>query len=116
MIWRISSRSQLADAVEVQLVTAEDVHDVLLEGEISAESFEAFLPESYAAGTLSALSSPVSAANRRTTNSALHAPSVPCNYAQMNAGVQFTPSRRRGITWYDADLESLSPIASGLQM
>merc|ERR1740136_173151 len=44
------------------------------EGEISAESFdvEAFLPESYAAGTLSALSSP------------------------MNAGVQFTPSRRRG--------------------
>ena len=25
----------------------------------------------------------------------------------MNAcGVQFTPSRRRGITWYDADLES----------
>ena len=108
------------------MVTAEDVHDVLLEGEISAESFEAFLPlgasceaflpESYAAGTLSALSSPVSAANRRTTNSALHAPSVPCNYAQMNAGVQFTPSRRRGITWYDADLESLSPIASGLQM
>lgn len=38
-------------------------------------------------------------------------------YAQMNAsGVQFTPSRRRGITWYDADLESLSPIVSGLQM
>ena len=35
----------------------------------------------------------------------------------MNAcGVQFTPSRRRGITWYDADLESLSPIVSGLQM
>merc|ERR1711957_579693 len=74
------SRSQLADAVEVQLVTTEDVHDVLLEGEISAETFdvEAFLPESYAAGTLSALSSPMNA-----------------------CGVQFTPSRRRGITWYD---------------
>merc|ERR1740130_336576 len=41
------SRSQLANAVEVQLVTAEDVHDVLLQGEISAESFdvEAFLPK-----------------------------------------------------------------------
>jgi len=89
------SRSQLANAVEVQLVTTEDVHDVLLEGEISAETFdvEAFLPESYAAGTLSALSSPMNA-----------------------SGVQFTPSRRRGITWYDADLESLSPIVSGLQM
>ena len=60
------SRSQLANAVEVQLVTTEDVHDVLLEGEISADTFdvEAFLPESYAAGTLSALSSPVSAAKR----------------------------------------------------
>ena len=112
-----SSRSQLANAVEVQLVTTEDVHDVLLEGEISAETFdvEAFLPESYATGTLSALSSPVSAANRRTTISKPHAPV--CVFAQMNAcGAQFTPSRRRGITWYDADLESLSPIVSGLQM
>ena len=51
---------------------------MLLEGEISAETFdvEAFLPESYAAGTLSALSSPVSAANRRTTISNPHAPTV----------------------------------------
>ena len=73
-----SSRSQLANAVEVQLVTTEDVHDVLLEGEISAETFdvEAFLPESYAAGTLSALSSPVSAANHLATISKPHVPSV----------------------------------------
>ena len=73
-----SSRSQLANAVEVQLVTTEDVHDVLLEGEISAETFdvEAFLPESYAAGTLSALSSPVSATNRAAPPSPTHMPQL----------------------------------------
>ena len=73
-----SSRSQLANAVEVQLVTTEDVHDVLLEGEISAETFdvEALLPESYAAGTLSALSSPVSATNRAAPPSPTHMPQL----------------------------------------
>jgi hypothetical protein len=35
-----------------------------------------------------------------------------------SVAVQFTPSERgiRGITWYDTDLDSLSPIAKDLPM
>ena len=35
-----------------------------------------------------------------------------------SAAVQITPSERgiRGITWYDTDLDSLSPITDGLPM
>ena len=69
------SRSELAEAVEVQLVSTEDVRDVLLEGEISAETFdvEAFLPDNYAAGSISALSSPVRDAARRPPHGHAHA-------------------------------------------
>ena len=55
------SQAELSEAVDEALRTGEDVSE-LLRGEISAETFnvEAYLPDAFAAGSISALSSPVS--------------------------------------------------------
>lgn len=60
------SQAEVLEAVHGGLVTAQDVTDVLMQGEISAETFnvEAFLPDGIAAGSISALSSPVRRGSR----------------------------------------------------